>query len=429
MDRVPLEHTSISRLSLFAVLSGLVTGLAVAALNWSVILVERAVFGTDHLVSPDPTAVVSPKRLALTLIGLGCVLSWARYLMDRYSEPVSVPAAMYGKRMPLLATICSAFIQVMSVAAGASVGRENAPRIIGGLSASRLAVWSKLDHDARRLLIGATAGAGLGATFHLPLAGAIFALELLLMEMSAQAVITVMLTSATAAAVTGVFVTPHPVYHSVPVQESAATLAVAAIVGLVAGLLGHWFGKAARLAVQHRASGTALLWQMPLGFVLLAVVSYFVPGVSTNARFTTDTVLSGDNIALGLLLVGVLRVGAILLSFRIGVIGGTLTPAFGLGAITGALIGIALQPLLPGVPIGAFALLGAAAFLSTAMAAPMFGLIAAIEFTDMAAQGYLPVFVSVVAAALAVRVWGRLRHDEQRLAPFTSALFAGKRRR
>lgn len=426
MDRTPLEATSISRLSLYAVLTGVLTGLGVAALNWAVILTERLVFGVDHLHNPDPTSAVSPLRLSLTLLGLGFVLSWAWYAVDRFAaQQVSVPAAMFGKRMPVLATIASAFIQVMSVASGAPVGRENAPRLIGGLTGSRLSALSRLDAQARRLLVAAAAGAGLGATFHLPLAGAIFALELLLVEMSAQAVITVMLTSATAVAVTGIFVEPHPVYHSVPVTEDAKVIAIAIIVGAITGLLGHLFGKAARYAVRHRATGRTLLWLMPLGFLLLAVISYLVPGVSANARFTTDSVLTSQEAAVGLLLIGALRIFAILVSFRVGVVGGTLTPAFGLGAIFGALVGVALHPVFPGVPFGVFAVLGAAAFLSTAMAAPMFGLIAAIEFTDMAAQGYLPVFVAVVAAALAVRLWGLLTHDEKRLAPFTSALFSG----
>ncbi|QMV85930.1 chloride channel protein [Corynebacterium hindlerae] len=424
MERLPLEHTSISRLSLYAVITGALTGLGVAALNWAVIFTERAVFGVDHLVNHDPTSAVSPLRLSLTLIGLGFILSWAWFLLDRSgSEQVSVPEAMFGKKMPVLTTLCSAFIQVMSVAAGAQVGRENAPRLMGALWGSRLAVALRIDPTARRLLVASAAGAGLGASFHLPLAGAIFTLELLLVEMSAQAVITAMLTSATAAAVTGIFVEPHPVYHSVPVAESMATIVIALVVGAFTGLLGHWFGALARSAVKHRARGRQLLWQMPLGFAVLAVISYVVPGVSANARFTTDSIFTAQSAAFGLLLLGALRMCVILLSFRVGVIGGTLTPAFGLGAIFGSLLGLALHPLFPEIPFGAFAILGAAAFLSTAMAAPMFGMIAAIEFTDMAAQGYLPVFVAVVAAALSVRFWGLLIQKEQKLAPFTSALF------
>lgn len=428
VERTPLEETSISRLSLYAIVAGAFTGLGVAALNWAVIFTERAVFGTDHLQTHDPTSAVSPVRLSLTLLGLGFILSWAWYLLDRHgTKQVSVPDAMVGRTMPIMVTVASAFIQVMSVASGAPVGRENAPRIMGGLAGSRLNSRLHLDAGSRKILVAAAAGAGLGATFHLPLAGAIFALELLLVTMSARAVITVMLASATATAVTGIFVEPHPVYHSVAVSESATTLAIAIIVGAIVGLAGHLFGKAARAAVKHRATGHALLWQMPFGFLLLAVMSYLVPGVSANARFTTDSVLTSQDAAAGLLLIGALRVLAILLSFRVGVVGGTLTPAFGLGAIGGALLGAALQPLFPGSSFGVFAVLGAAAFLSTAMAAPMFGMIAAIEFTDMAAQGYLPVFVAVCAAALAVRLWGLATHDERRLAPFTSALFTPRK--
>lgn len=429
MERTPLERTSISRISFFAVLIGVLTGLGVAALNWAIILTERAVFGVDHLTNGDPTSAVSPFRLSLTLLILGVLLSWAWYYLERHgAEETSVTDAMAGRTMPLLPTAGSAFLQVISVAAGAPVGRENAPRLIGALSASRLACRVKIDSSAQRILIAAAAGAGLGASFHLPLAGAIFTLELLLVEMSAQAVIAAMLTSATAAAVTGMFVTPHPVYHSVAVTENLPTLGVAILVGFLTGLAGHLFGKLSRLAVQHRARGTQMLWQMPLGFLVIAAISYFVPGVSANARFTTDTIFTAETAVFGLLLIGILRVIAIVLAFRVGVIGGTLTPAFGLGAIFGSLIGIALQPLFPDMPVGVFAVLGAAAFLSTAMAAPMFGMIAAIEFTDMAAQGYLPVFVSVVAAALAVRMWGLIRGGDQKLAPFTYALFTTGRR-
>ena len=64
--------------------------------------------------------------------------------------------------------------------------------------------------------------------------------------------------------------------------------------------------------------------------------------------------------------------------------------------------------------------MGAGAFLSTTMAAPMFGVIAAIEFTDMPAHGYLPMFVAVVGAALAVRLWGIITNKNQRIQPFTS---------
>ncbi|WP_047241308.1 chloride channel protein [Corynebacterium epidermidicanis] len=424
IERTPIDATPLNRLAGLAVLTGAVTGLLVAGLNWTVIGVERLVYDVDHLHNPDPTSQVSRLRVSLTLVCLGVVLSWAWYGLRRLGrKQVGVPNAMNGRPMPVLETLLSAFLQVASVAAGAPVGRENAPRLAGGLAGSWISTKLGLDIHARRLLVAAAAGAGLGATFHLPLAGALFALELLLVEMSTRSVVVTMLASATAVAVTGVFVKPHPVYSSVPASEDWPTLGVAILVGLVAGVIGHWFGVLARKAVAASPQDGRILWQLPAAFVVIGAVAYFVPGTSSNARSMADTMLTNGMPAAALLAVALLRFGATLLCLRVGVVGGTLTPAFGLGAIVGALLGVALAPLFPGVPVGVFALLGAAAFLSTAMAAPLFGLIAAVEFTDLAAEGYLPVFVAVASAAIGVRLWSVAVHRDQPMVPFTSALW------
>ena len=318
------------------------------------------------------------------------------------------------------------FLQVISVAAGAPVGRENAPRVAGGLSASWIATTFKLDPQARRILIASAAGAGLAASFHLPLAGALFALELLLVEMTTRAVVTTMLTSAIAVAVTSIFIEPHPIFSTVELNETPAMLGAALIVGIIAGMLGHWFGIAARKAVAARPRGAAILWQMPLAFTVVAVISYLVPGVSANGRWAADTIFTTGLPVATLLLFVVLRMGIVIMCFRVGTVGGNLTPAFSLGATTGAIIGIALAGLFPSLSLSAFAIMGAGAFLSTTMAAPMFGMIAAIEFTDMPAQGYLPMFVAVVGAALAVRLWGIITNKNQRIQPFTSAAWTGE---
>lgn len=422
LDREAMTETPLNRLALISVLAGAVTGLLVAGLNYAIVLTEELVYGTNHLITLDPGSAVSPARLAVSLIVVGFVTSWAWYLLGRFGRPmVSVPGAMQGRRMPTLETLLSVFIQVISVAAGAPVGRENAPRLAGGLSAASIASWFRLDLHSRRIVIASAAGAGLAASFHLPLAGALFTLELLLVEMSTRTVVTAMLTSATAVATTGLFITPHPIYHTVPLTEDFHNVVAAVIVGFLAGMAGHWFGIAARAAAAARPLDWRILWQMPLAFCGVAVAAYLIPGVSANGRWAADTIFT-IGLPLGTLCVlGIARVMMVLICFRVGTVGGTLTPAFSLGAIIGAIIGLLIDPLFPQVPLGACALMGAAAFLSTTMAAPMFGMIAAIEFTDMQAQGYLPMFVAVVAAALAVRLWGILTDKDQRMQPFTSA--------
>ena len=425
--RPHMTETPLNRLAVLGVLAGIGTGLLVAALNRAIVATERLVYGVDHLKALDPGSQVTPLRLAITLVVVGIITSWSWYLLNRFGRPaVSVPGTMNGTPMPLWETLCSVFLQVISVAAGAPVGRENAPRVAGGLSASWIATTFKLDPQARRILIASAAGAGLAASFHLPLAGALFALELLLVEMTSRAVVTPMLTSAIAVAVTSIFIEPHPIFSTVELNETPAMLGAALIVGIIAGMLGHWFGIVARKAVAARPRGAAILWQMPLAFTVVAVISYLVPGVSANGRWAADTIFTTGLPVATLLLFVVLRMGIVIMCFRVGTVGGNLTPAFSLGATTGAIIGIALAGLFPSLSLSAFAIMGAGAFLSTTMAAPMFGMIAAIEFTDMPAQGYLPMFVAVVGAALAVRLWGIITNKNQRIQPFTSAAWTGE---
>lgn len=291
--------------------------------------------------------------------------------------------------------------------------------------AERFSSWLDLDLGAKRILVASAAGAGIAASFHLPLAGALFALEILLVEMSTRTVVIAMLTSAAAVATTGLFVETPPIFRTVELTESPTMLVAAVVVGIVAGLLGHWFGQGTARMVEAAPRGAGILWQMPAGFAVIAVVVYFVPEVASDARWASDTVLGEGFALLPLLVLALLRAFVILLAFRVGTVGGTLLPAFALGAIIGAIVGLLLGPLL-GLTAGAFAVLGAAAFLSTTMSAPLFGMIAAVEFTDMEPQGYLPVFIAVVSAVLTVRVWGVLLDRDQWTLPLTYANWTGE---
>lgn len=424
--RPPMTQIPLNRLALLAAIIGIGTGLLVAALNWAVIGVEQLVYGANHFSDPNPASTVSPLRLSLTLVVVGILTSWAWFLLHRMSGPeVSVVGAMRGEKMPLIKTLLSAFLQVSTVASGAPVGQENAPRMVGTLVSERFSSWLDLDIDAKRILIAAATGAGLGASFHLPLAGALFALEILLVEMSTRTVIITMVTSGAAVTTASFLVDTPPVFHAGIITGAPTMLIAAVLVGVIAGLLGHWFSQIAARMVRKSPKGVHILWQMPLGFILIAAVTYIVPAATATSRSAASTMLGVGLPLLMLLALVTLRTGAILLAFRVGTVGGTLLPAFALGALVGAIVGNLFGPLL-GVSAGAFALMGAASFLATSMAAPMFGMIAAIEFTDVSPQGYLPAFLAVVVAVLTVRGWGVFTDREQRSVPMTYASWTGE---
>lgn len=446
-DRTPLAKIPLNRLAIIALIIGIGTGLFVAALKLSKIWVERVVYGADHLHNQNQIAQTSPLRLAITLVILGFVSSWAWFFVHRPSRrsshgpaskaenggqngekasptEVSVVGAMRGEKMPFYRTVVSAFLQSITVAAGAPVGAENAPRIAGSWVAEKFSSSLQLDLEAKRILVAAAAGAGLGASFHLPLAGVLFTLEVLLAEATTRAVVISIITTAAAVATTGYFVDTPDVYNAVSLTESPGIMLAAPIVGAIAGLGGHWFSRAANKAAAAAPKGSKILWQMPLGFAGIAAVAYLYPTSVANPRWVADTMLSGGLVFSVIILLLVLRTVLFLVAFRVGMVGGNLIPAFALGALVGGGVGKLLEPLT-GVPVAAFALLGAAAFLAATMAAPLFGLIAAVEFTDMEPQGYLSIFVAVAAAIIVVRLWLVITQGRQAI-PVTYASWTGE---
>ncbi|MFP7365284.1 chloride channel protein [Corynebacterium callunae] len=415
-----------------AVIIGIGTGLFVVALKLATIGVEHLVYGADHLHNQNQVAGISPLRLAITIVVLGFVSSWAWYFVHRPSpdkqedQPteVSVVGAMRGEKMPFLRTLASAFLQTITVAAGSPTGAENAPRIAGSWVAEKFSSSLQLDLEARRILVAAAAGAGLGASFHLPLAGVLFTLEVLLAEATTRAVVISIITTAVAVASSGYFVDTPDVYNAVSLTESPGMLLSALIVGAVAGLCGHGFSRASNKMAAAAPKNAQILWLMPLGFSGIAVVAYFYPLSLANPRWVADTMLSGGLVLGTILLLLVLRTVLFLVAFRVGMVGGNLLPAFTLGTLVGGGVGTLLEPVT-GVPVAAFALLGAAAFLSTTMSAPLFGLIAAVEFTDMEPQGYLSIFLAVAAAIIAVRLWLVITQGRQAF-PVTYASWTGE---
>lgn len=82
--------------------------------------------------------------------------------------------------MGLVRPCLDGVVQVLTVGAGNSVGREGAPRLMAGAVAARVSSWLGLGSGEAQLLVAASAGAGLTAMYNAPLGGAVYALEVVL---------------------------------------------------------------------------------------------------------------------------------------------------------------------------------------------------------------------------------------------------------
>lgn len=166
---------------LCALASGLI-GLAMARFLEGV---ELVFYGVDAPSLPDRVAQAGWRSaLAPAAGGLGAGLFWwwerATGGVVTVRAALADPSGGVARRMGLVRPCLDGVVQVLTVGAGNSVGREGAPRLMAGAVAARVSSWLGLGPGEARLLVAASAGAGLTAMYNAPLGGAAYALEVVL---------------------------------------------------------------------------------------------------------------------------------------------------------------------------------------------------------------------------------------------------------
>lgn len=347
------------------------------------------------------------RLLILTLAGLLGAASWT--LMFRKDRGlVSVSAAVAGKRMPPLRALWHAATQIILVGMGASIGREVAPR---EMSAS-LSAWAcdrlGLDAEDRRIIVACGAGAGLAAVYSIPLSGAVYTLEILLVTLRARTVAPAFAASAIAVLVSSGWTRPAPFYTVPDLRASASLTCWALLVGPLLGLLGVAFRRRVHAFEAAKPRDPRLWWTLPLAFAAVGLVSMAVPSVLGNGQASAQSQfdaewLGGIGLATAALIL-LAKTLTTLLTIRAGGWGGTLTPGVALGAGLGAVTGLAWSQIWPGTDLAAFVFIGAAVFLGASMKAPFTGLILVMEFTHQGAEILVPA-VLAVSGAVAATAW------------------------
>lgn len=147
--------------------------------------VELVFYGVDAPSLPDRVAQAGWRSaLAPAAGGLGAGLFWwwerATGGVVTVRAALADPSGGVVRRMGLVRPCLDGVVQVLTVGAGNSVGREGAPRLMAGAVAARVSSWLGLGPGEARLLVAASAGAGLTAMYNAPLGGAAYALEVVL---------------------------------------------------------------------------------------------------------------------------------------------------------------------------------------------------------------------------------------------------------
>jgi CIC family chloride channel protein len=359
-----------------------------------------------------------------------------------------VPEVMYavaerGGRIAPQVTIVKALASALCIGGGGSVGREGPIVQIGSAAGSAVAQLLRLNSDRMRLLVACGAAGGISATFNTPLAGAFFAIELILRTVAAEAFGAVVLSSVTAAVVGRALLGDHP-FLALPafaVRNPIEYLLYTAL-GVGAGVLGVAFSKLLYL-IEDLCDW---VWRGPewarpaVGGLVLGGLLVALPQMYGVGYPVLESAISGHYVVGMLLVLMVGKMVATSLTIGIGGSGGVFAPTLFIGAMAGTAFGTTVHHWWPAFtePPGAYGLIGMGAVLGAATRAPITAVVILFELTGEYSI-ILPLMAAVVMAAgtgrllskttiYTAKLWRRgvdLGTDADDLRTFTAADIAG----
>jgi chloride channel protein, CIC family len=412
------------RLSLLAIVVGLVTGLGAVVFRDLIGLIHNVAFlgvfsfdyEADIFTPPSPWGALI---ILVPVVG-GQIVT---FLITKFAPearghgvPEVMDAIYYkdGMIRPVVAVIKS-IASALSIGTGAAVGREGPIIQIGSAIGSTLGQIVRMAPWQRITLVAAGAGAGIAATFNTPIGGVMFAIELMMPELSARTFLPVALATGTATFIGRMFFGIHPAFV-VPgrllASQSPATLDAL----LLYALLGALIGVAAAAFIRGLSFAEDVFDRIRnpylrnfVGMLIVGVLiygllvgagHYFVEGVGYS---TIQAILTG-NLSLPALLIilFVAKLVATSISLGAGSSGGIFSPALFMGATLGAGFGVLVHAVHPMEDFGptTCAIIGMAAMVGGGTGAAMTAVTMIFEMT----RDYDLVMPSIVAVALAIGV-------------------------
>jgi chloride channel protein, CIC family len=412
------------RLSLLAIVVGLVTGLGAVVFRDLIGLIHNVtflgVFSFDYeaneFTPPSPWGALI---ILVPVIG-GQIVT---FLITKFAPearghgvPEVMDAIYYkdGLIRPVVAVIKS-LASALSIGTGAAVGREGPIIQIGAAIGSTLGQIVRMAPWQRITLVAAGAGAGIAATFNTPIGGVMFAIELMMPELSARTFLPVALATGTATFIGRIFFGIHPAF-AMPTKLLASQSPASLDALLLYALLGALIGLAAAAFIRglsfaedafERIRNPYLrnfVGMLGIGVMiyafLIAAGHYFVEGVGYS---TIQAILTGDlSLPALLIILFAAKLAATSISLGAGSSGGIFSPSLFMGATLGAAFGILVQAVHPMENFGATtcAVIGMAAMVGGGTGAAMTAVTMIFEMT----RDYDLVMPSIIAVALAIGV-------------------------
>jgi CIC family chloride channel protein len=401
---------ALPQLALLAVAAGLLSG--------AVILVFRTLVDLSlrHWLLPEGEEAFERlaymERLALPLAGaliLGLMLNWIPadgrrvgvvHVMERLSR--------HQGYMPMRNALIQFFGGIIALVSGQSGGREGPAIHLGAASSSLLGQTFELPNNSIRTLVACGTAAAIAGSFNTPIAGVIFAMEVVMMEYTIGSFIPVIIAAVTSTLLTHSVIGSEPAFLVAPLRlHSLAEIPYIALSGVLIGCVAAGFIQLVQ--VFARLDHWPFWLRALLAGSITGLAAVFTPEVMGVGYDTVNGAMLGELAAWTLLGVAVMKTLCSAAAVGLGLPVGLIGPTFVIGAAVGGVLGFLgdyFQPSQTADAVtsqGFYVMLGMAAMMAAVLQAPLAALMAVTELTANP-NLIMPAMLIIVVATLVTGV-------------------------
>lgn len=410
---------------LLSFIVGIATALAAQILKWLIHEIEHLLTSSFDVTQSNWLFLVYP------VVGIYLTALFIKYIVrDDIGHGVTkILYAISRRQGHIRRHNCwtSVIASALTIGFGGSVGAESPIVLTGSAIGSDLGRIFKLDHKTLMLLIGCGASGAVAGIFKAPIAGLVFTLEVLMIDLTMASLLPLLISCLTATCVT-YSLTGTEAQFSFQLLDpfTVERVPTAILLGIFCGLVSLYFTRTMNSFEQVFGRLKGLYPRLLLGGSVLAVLIYFFPPLYGEGYGTIGTLLSGhagqnvdsvmnnslfyghsEYLLLYLGLIILLKVFATTATNGGGGCGGTFAPSLFLGCISGFVFSRIWNLYIPidiHVPETNYALLGMAGVMSGVFHAPLTGVFLIAELTG----GYdlfIPLMIVSVSSYLTINVF------------------------
>lgn len=408
--RTRLSTTNaLPQLALLGLIVGLLAGLTVILFRESIEFLQGLYLSSEH----DYRSISALQRFWIPVLG-ALFLGLCFHFLPKGIRQIGVVHVMerlayHQGKLPYQNALVQFFGAIAAMGSGLSLGREGPGVHLGAANGSLLGQWLRLPNSRLSVLVACGVAGAIGASFNTPLAGVIFAMEVVLMEYTMASFAPVILASVTATTLTRMMYGADPAF-SVPAMHLGSAWELPVIITMAIIIAGF----AAAFISLMRYFGQALsnwpIWaRMTMGGLATGTLALLIPEVMGVGYITVNQALLGE-LSLGLLVaLSLAKVLATTAGLGMGLPGGLIAPTLVIGAAVGGATGLIANTLFPGdvSNYGFYAMVGMGTMMAATLQAPLAALLAILELTGNPNILFPGMLAVVVATLITSELFGR----------------------